>query len=480
MSNFLDALPLPDELKASLLNTLSAGNSEVFMQNWVGGSSYAYEDLPDLNDTSPTRKQGVILHSDAGNIPANPDTTGEYDFSDVWLRGNPSRLNVNLSGSNSFIENPYRVSECTFGPVQSASHGLIHFDGIANALFESVTLNPAASSQVQDCVRVLDDVILTLKGACSIGGGGATKSSFYIDTGVTLTLVVEDDTTLAADCFRGPGDLNLIVRAGSAPGNTTQAAHPNLSGTLSLTDETASLSEPTAQWVQDFTTSDYYSAAAGNMRGNASGFTVVALVRPNTEPTAVGAFLANFRNFAGDGGWMLGYDTSRFVIGVTQDSDGAMVYNGTDTGGTSFIQLGADMYHRVYHLALVYDGTDAECYVNGRLHATITPTSGYRLSNASYTPYIGRNDNAANANELTDMGLLGFGYVESVYTSADLITHWGDCLEANEFVDGPTSFTNWYSLQGEASAPATLVDQGASLDFTMTGTVTLGSKKIRW
>jgi hypothetical protein len=233
-------------------------------------------------------------------------------------------------------------------------------------------------------------------------------------------------------------------------------------------------STPSVASYSGYTSSNYFSGSANTLRGNAAGFTACVMVRPEGFPTGTEVAFGNFSVYQNQGGWFLGIDSERWKFGVGQQSNSAVIDN-FGSGLQSLTQYQGRFLRRLFLLHLVYDGTDADLYVNGHYVQTITPTSGYQVADAAFIPRIGRNTNNGEPLPATTLGVVGAGYVESVFTATNVVNHYVACLEAESFQDA--SFTNWWAVD---TAETNLIDQGAALDFALNGTLTAVDVTARW
>lgn len=233
-------------------------------------------------------------------------------------------------------------------------------------------------------------------------------------------------------------------------------------------------STPSVASYSGYTSTNYFSGSANTLRGNAAGFTACVMVRPEGFPAGTEVAFGNFSVYQNQGGWFLGIDSERWKFGVGQQSNSAVIDN-FGSGLQSLTQYQGRFLRRLFLLHLVYDGTDADLYVNGHYVQTITPTSGYQVADAAFIPRIGRNTNNGEPLPATTLGVVGAGYVESVFTATNVVNHYVACLEAESFQDA--SFTNWWAVD---TAQTNLIDQGASLDFALNGTLTAVDVTARW
>ena len=228
---------------------------------------------------------------------------------------------------------------------------------------------------------------------------------------------------------------------------------------------------PPSYVLTGITASDYYDATANTLVGNAAGFTASVMFRMIRRPTDLEVAFGNFELFQPLGGWFIGCDTNRFKFGVGQQGTSGVDVN---FGGGAFFDDGFDplffLIGSVHVLTIDYDGTDANCYINGYQDVTITPPSGYEVSDSSNQPMIGRNNNATQQRPSPSLQILGCGYVETSHATADVADHSIACHEAGSFVDGGIGWSNMWSFKDEATAPATLLDSVGSANFTRQGT----------
>lgn len=222
--------------------------------------------------------------------------------------------------------------------------------------------------------------------------------------------------------------------------------------------------------LSGFTAANYYQGVAGDMRGEVAGFAVSMVMRLLSMPAGQGSIVANQNIYQATGGWYLGVDSNRFKFGVAQASDSVIVDN----------FVGADLsFHRdrllnrLFVLTMNYNGTGAECYVNGQLEYTLTPSGGYQQADVGQTPYFGRNTNAGSPLPPLTSGLVGAGYMASALTTDQVGDHVRACYTAGGFADdvgGGTPFTSAFLAPDSAVVPATISDaHGVAGDFTLNG-----------
>lgn len=238
----------------------------------------------------------------------------------------------------------------------------------------------------------------------------------------------------------------------------------------------------TVRGITSFTASQFYRAPINTQRGDAAGFSSVALVRPKQIPTAFGVIYGNFELFQTNGGWHIAYDGNRFVWGVHQASDGQRIANG-GAGGADYSEFRTKFLGRLFHVALVYDGTTMRGYLNGEEMVTLTPSGGLDIADASLYPIVGENNSGANNAPNTSMDLLGAGYLESVLSASDVFDHFDACMQVNNWTAGDVSFENRYDFSSisEGSAPSSISDQVGSGDLTAQGAaVSIVTRAARW
>lgn len=233
-------------------------------------------------------------------------------------------------------------------------------------------------------------------------------------------------------------------------------------------------SAPSLASYNGYTLANHFSGSAGTLRGNAAGFTVAALIRPDGFPTDTETFFGNYNRFQAQGGWWMGIDTDRWKLGIGQQSDSTVIEN-FSTGLQDLTNYYGRFLRRLFLLHFVYDGTTVTLYINGQSVRTLTPSGGYQVADAALIPRIGRNTNAGASAPATTTGFIGGGYVESIFTATDVLNHYFACLEAESFQNA--SFTNWWTVD---TAETNLIDQGASLDFALNGTLTAVDVTARW
>lgn len=313
-----------------------------------------------------------------------------------------------------------------------------------------------------------------------IGGGTAGVSSAVTsvngDPGPTVTL-----NEFASDVFRVQDntdttkELDFDVSA-LTTGTTRTITMPDADVDLGAIGGGGG-STPTNA-ATDFTSANYYSAAANTLVGNTSGFVVSVLVRFKSVPDSGATwFFGNHEVFQAQGGWGFGHDNDRFKYNIHQASTGGALENfvGADFP-TDFSLLG-----RLFLLTMVYDGTSSAFYVNAQEEFDHTPADGYEIADSGNQPMIGRNNNSGSPLPSPHVEVLGCGYDETVPTATEVAAHYLACFEADEFVDGGIGFSNMWSFDGETSGPATLSDigDGTAVDFTEQGTVVTSEIKRR-
>ncbi len=302
--------------------------------------------------------------------------------------------------------------------------------------------------------------------------------------------------------LEGPDNATLAMFAGGAPSGS--ATDTQVLKSVTYDDavvDTEDLDEIMAEcgWapvvspavqgssegVSDFSAANNYAAAAATLRGDATGFTVMSLIRLIGSRASAGDIFANYRVFQPDGGWGISItDDDRIFFSIGQQSDGQVVSNfngayvsGTGTGNTTWRKYG-----RLFLAAMVYDGSEAFLHVNAEEFGSLTPGSGYEIADAALTPFIGRNNSGGLPMPVEGLEVIGCGYVESAIAQSELIDHQLACMEAGRFVDLPTtSFDSYWNFDGETSAPAALIDQGGGgVNFTLAGALDLTLRKSIW
>lgn len=308
---------------------------------------------------------------------------------------------------------------------------------------------------------------------------------FDRDTGFRQILVPRNESSEGCSIVvNGTLSASVVFGASGSSGGVGPAGPTGSQGPAGPTGSTGPAgptgsqgipgSAPNVESYASFSSVNFFSGSAGTLRGNASGFTACVLVRPEGFPTGTEVAFGNFSVYQTQGGWFLGIDSERWKFGVGQQSDGAVPDN-FGSGLQSLTQYQGRFLRRLFLLHLVYNGTLATLYINGQAVQTLTPASGYQVSNIALVPRIGRNTNNGEPLPATTLGFVGAGYVESVFTATDVLNHYFDCLEAESFVDA--SFTNWWVTD---TAVADLTDQGAALDFLQVGTLTAVDATARW
>jgi hypothetical protein len=253
------------------------------------------------------------------------------------------------------------------------------------------------------------------------------------------------------------------------------AIAPATTRTIIMPDEDVTLENiQRAQALHGFTTSNYYKGTNGNLVGNATAFSASVLFRFIETPVAGGAYaLACYPRFAGPG-WALFYDNSRFKMLITQVTGGTVLENFV---GGAYADLGDfALLGKLVLLHLVYDGTVATLYVNGVSVATLTPAGGLLVAGATTALTIGVEDNLNQP--AAETAILGAGYSEVEMSLADVRGHYLDVMDAAAMVDEPgAGFSNMWSVDGETAAPATLSDSIGTDDLTLTGALSIESRR---
>lgn len=298
---------------------------------------------------------------------------------------------------------------------------------------------------------------------------------FTKDAGFVQTLSPRTEAAGCVVVIEGTISASSFIGMSGGSGSVGPQGPSGSQGPQGVTGSTGPAgSAPNISYVTSFTTSDFFSAPANNLRGNAAGFTACVLVEPDNFATATESLFGNWSPYQASGGWFLGIDDSRFKFGVGQQSDGVVADNfGTGLQSTSNFQ--GRLIQRFYLLHLAYDGTTARLYVNGQVVQTLTPSSGYEIANASLAPYIGKTNNVGEPLPATSLGYVGSAYVESNMTATQVLNHYKQCLAADTLVDA--SFSNMWLV---TSGSMVLEDQIGSVDFTVTGTPTQITVAARW
>jgi hypothetical protein len=297
---------------------------------------------------------------------------------------------------------------------------------------------------------------------------------FDRDTGFKQVLVsrnpLSDGCTITVN---GTLSASIVLGAsGSGSGTVGPSGSQGPSGSVGPAGPTGSV--PNIASYSGFSSSNYFVGSVNTLVGNAAGFTACVMVRPEGFATGTEVAFGNFSVYQTLGGWFIGIDSERWKFGIGQQSDGSVPDN-FGSGLQSLTQYQGRFIRRLFLLHLVYNGTIATLYVNGQAVQTLTPTGGYEIADAALFPRIGRNTNNGEPLPATTLGVVGAGYVESVFTATNVVNHYVACLEAESFQDA--SFTNWWAVD---TAETNLVDQGGALDFTLSGSLTAVDVTARW
>lgn len=226
--------------------------------------------------------------------------------------------------------------------------------------------------------------------------------------------------------------------------------------------------------VHGFAAGNRYTGPAASLVGVAGNFSASVLARLRRMPTGREFLFGNFKRFAGSGGgWAIAVDADRVRMWMRQTSDGEPISNATQANFPVF-DSAQSAIGKLFVATFVYDGTQGHLYVNGRHCRSLTPGGGLLLG-AGQAPALGI-DSVDLAEPATSCSILGAAYRTGAPSAADIADHARACMDAGTMVDA--SFANLWTLDGQASAPATLEDQIGSVDLTLTGALSLESNIV--
>lgn len=226
--------------------------------------------------------------------------------------------------------------------------------------------------------------------------------------------------------------------------------------------------------AKGFAAGNYYSTPAGTCQGSSS-FTAAVTVRVKHLAAGSSVELFSCRRLFIGGGWGIGLDGNRAKLFITR-GDGTKLENFVNANWDP-TDNGNDMSSgSLIHLCLVYNGTDAILFANGRLLTTIGTVSF--LPEAAVGATLGVI--AFNQGNPFDGAILGASYHATALTEDQVFDHYLACVDANDHVNGGVSWTNRWSFNQESSAPATLEDLNGSIDMTRTGTLSIENLRGSW
>jgi hypothetical protein len=206
----------------------------------------------------------------------------------------------------------------------------------------------------------------------------------------------------------------------------------------------------------------------------ARDFTVSAWVNLS-ETTEFGSIIGAVQdNGDAEKGWLLGYTTDSFYLGVASkggaDADGKLTY----LKGATKIATG-----RWYHVVGTYDGATMRVYVNGKLDAESKEQSGEILypEHAAYTvgAYVDDDERHPMHGAIADLRLysrvLGVDAITQEASAGAALTSWTPVVDPGEtFVVKPyVQFATMDSIRvmWETGAATTgVVEYGTQLPFT--------------
>lgn len=215
---------------------------------------------------------------------------------------------------------------------------------------------------------------------------------------------------------------------------------------------------PSMQVIEGFSSADFFSHPSA-APGDAGGFSVV--------------WYGQIRGYAASAG--------QFLISKSDTTDGwGIQIGGRALDGFYLIAfMGATAISHVFnarpgvvHLALVFDGTTLEFYIDGiRAEFTGTPTfaaSPESLIVGRVNPWI---------EPFTQGGWAGAAYIEAALTSQELQEHLQACRDANRsMVAGAIAWDHLWSVSAPGGGfPATIEDLAGAADLTRSGTGITGT-----
>lgn len=217
--------------------------------------------------------------------------------------------------------------------------------------------------------------------------------------------------------------------------------------------------------LRGFSATDYYERAAGDLAGNASGFTILAavvidLVRGLAGDMQVIAGTTN--QFVGDG----------YRLAFNGEGPRHVITDGSAGRQSNFVGnwLSAMTQPKALAvLSLEYNGTNR---VLRNFGSAVFSAGMVGFTASSLAFRVGCNANGSEP--LSGASLIALGAkTDGVLTDADFLAQVQALLTGGDFVDG--SLTSRWSIKDlfEGAAPSTLEDAIGSNDLTLTGVLTV-------
>lgn len=179
--------------------------------------------------------------------------------------------------------------------------------------------------------------------------------------------------------------------------------------------------------IHGFAIGNYFQAGAGDLPGSAA-FSAVVLAAGGFRLAASGTE-SLFANRGNASGWRIFSDGMVIGGGVFETTGGEETVGYPASGGL----LAGDEF---YHIAMVYDATTLELYVNG-VGVDSEAVDGDIIPSA-LAPTIGIDRSAggdALANPATNSFILGAAYIASELSATQIQNHYLNCKLAGRMVD---------------------------------------------
>lgn len=216
------------------------------------------------------------------------------------------------------------------------------------------------------------------------------------------------------------------------------------------------------------TTGNYYTTHPGPGRLSGSQtFSAVVMGTYGFVREAITKRIFGTYDGLNNGGWSFHQNGERPRMTFTSGSGLHILENFVGTGWADKpLQSG-----KVFVLTYVYNSSQVMLYWNGEIAATLTPSLSSSFTPDMFaTPAIGITPQGGQWTSPFDGGFHGALYASATALSdRDVYEHYFSCSQYGILVSGAFGFTNMWTMQGYAAAPATLPDTIGTINFSLTG-----------
>ena len=392
---------------------------------------------------------------------------------DITIPGLPdgsSVTGVQFPGSDGTTTRRYTAAEIVAGGAEASglaaglmpAAGFTKLAGIETGADVTDAANVNAAGAVMESDFAATHTILMRQGGAGPVAVAIPFSSLMgrLSSGDIVPLTITQAKTLLAI---EASEVSFDIAGTGLVGATVQAAIAELDARPS------GGGEPSADLLEGFTTGNHYTATAGTLPGDDTGFLATALVEIQDVPAAVGQSL--FNNYtAGVEGWQIGIESGLRPLVVVQVASGAQQALYPTVTDNPFLGMGL----LLIMLRCVQDGANrvVELWLQNKFIIAGTVETGAIVPGTS-TPQIGAGP---FGNVAEQSGLLGVQYLAGTLTPAQIRTHFAECLAARDVVSPAGQGWTSYSVKRGSPGATWVPSDGAGPTLTRSGTLTTTSR----